>query len=431
MSSPARPRAAVVVTGTEVLTGRVKDANGGWLADRFREAGVEIGTVVVVGDRPEDLHAALSWLTPTHALVVTTGGLGPTADDLTAEVVGAHQGRPLEPDEGLRTRVQARIDAVTARNGWSLDPAAAAEGARKQSLVPRGATVIEPVGTAPGLVVPPARGTGAPVLVLPGPPGELQGMWPLAVLDPHVAAVLDAGVPLVQERLRLWGTLESDLAALLRRLEDAPGSRLSAVELTTCIDDVGELEVVGRFSPDDADAWHALVDAVADEFGATLFSPDGRSLDALLAEALRSAGATVATAESCTAGMLASRLADLPGSSDYLQGGFVVYANEVKRDQVGVPEEVLAEHGAVSAEVARALADGARTRLGTTWGVGITGVAGPGGGTPEKPVGLVHVCLTSEDVVLAEALHLRGPRERVRRRTVVTVMHRLLAQLRG
>ncbi|MCM0619109.1 competence/damage-inducible protein A [Nocardioides bruguierae] len=427
MSTQPRPRAAVVVTGTEVLTGRVADANGGWLAERLRGHGVEIGTVVVVGDRAEDLRDALAWLTPRHALVVTTGGLGPTADDLTAAVVAEHQGRPLLLDAALRERVRARVEAVAARRGWPVDTPASLAGIAKQAHVPQGATVLEPVGTAPGLVVPPTRDGHAPVLVLPGPPSELRQMWPAAETSPVVAGVLAAGAGLEQRHLRLFGTPESDLAAALRDL----GPALDPLELTTCIDDVGELEVVGRFAPEDAEVWQALADALAARFADTLFSPDGRSLDLLLAEALREAGATVATAESCTAGMLASRLADLPGSSDYLTGGLVVYANEVKRDQAGVPQAMLDEHGAVSAPVARALADGVRTRLGTTWGVGITGVAGPGGGTAAKPVGLVHVCLTSADVVLADELHLNGDRGRVRRRTVEAVMHRLLAQLRG
>ncbi|MBS46094.1 MAG: competence/damage-inducible protein A [Nocardioides sp.] len=425
----SRARVGMVVTGTEVLTGRVRDANGPWVADTLRALGVEIGAVVVVGDRPDDLRSALAWLSAEHDLVLTSGGLGPTADDLTAAVVAEHQGRPTRLDEDLAQRVQAVFNRFAVARGWRLDPEATRAGVLKQATVPDGATVLAPVGTAPGLVVPVAEGrTGPPVVVLPGPPSELRGMWDDALTAAPVRAVLDRARPLRQETVRLFGTPESELAASLRRHETAYGSLDDAgLEVTTCLTEEGELEIVTRFSPDDAAAYDDLLATVRADFADTLFAEDATTLDQRVADALRAAGATVATAESCTAGMLASRLADLPGSSDYLVGGFVVYANDVKRDQVGVPQEVLDEHGAVSPEVARLLADGARTRLGTTYGVGITGVAGPGGGSAEKPVGLVHVCVTTDDGrVVAEELRLAGTRTRIRRRTVVAVLHHLL-----
>ena len=421
----SRPRAGVVVTGTEVLTGRVADANGPWLAEQLRELGADIGTVVVVGDRPEDLRRALAYLAADHALVITSGGLGPTADDLTAAVVADFQGREPQLDEDLERSIAEIVERLSRGRGWRRDPEATAAATRKQAFVPRGAHVLAPVGTAPGLVVPVAEGRdGPPVLVLPGPPLELQGMWADAVADPLVWAALAGAGELRQSTLRLFGTPESELAASLRHHEDV----LAGLEITTCLTGGGELEIVSRYSPDHAASYDALVSAVRSDFADTLFSADGRTLDEIVADELLAAGATLATAESCTAGLLAGRLADRPGSSAYLLGGFVTYADEVKHDQLGVPRELLAAQGAVSAEVARAMAEGARARLGTTIGVGITGVAGPGGGSEQKPVGLVHVCVDSPWETLPLELRLGGSRSRVRQRSVAEAMH-LLRQL--
>ncbi len=420
-------RAGIVVTGTEVLTGRVADANGPWLAERLRELGVDVGHVVVVGDRPADLRAALDFLAGTGVpLVLTTGGLGPTADDLTADVVAEYQGRPTSVDPALEQRIAAVVERLMAMRGWQADAASTAVGVRKQAQVPEGATVLEPVGTAPGLVVPPGQGrTGPVVLVLPGPPGELRGMWPAAVASAPVAALLADAPELRQETVRLWGTLEAQLAATLRDVEDD----LAGLEITTCLRE-GELEIVSRFAPDAQPAYDRLVAAVTEQHGDTVFST-GPDLDAVVAGALTERGLTVATAESCTGGLLAGRLSARPGSSAFLLGGVAAYANSAKQEVVGVPAELIAEHGAVSAEVAAALADGARTRFGADIGVGITGVAGPGGGTADKPVGTVHVCVVGPDARLVRALRLRGSRTAVRERSVTMALHLLRELLRG
>ena len=288
--------------------------------------------------------------------------------------------------------------------------------------MPDGAHVLEPAGTAPGLVVPDADGrAGPPVLVLPGPPPELQGMWPDAVADPLVQAVVSGAVELRQSTVRLWGTPESELSATLR----AHGDVLAGLEITTCLREGGELEIVTRYSPDESDAYDALVAAVRNDFAETLFSDDGRTVEEIVTDALLAGGATIATGESCTAGLLAARLTDRPGSSAYLSGGLVTYSNEAKRDLLGVPQELLDTHGAVSAEVAAAMADGARSRLGATVGVGITGIAGPGGGTTDKPVGLVHLCVSREGHSLARRVVLPGSRAAVRARSVVVALHLL------
>lgn len=413
-------RAGIVVTGTEVLTGRVTDRNGRWLAEQLRLLGVDIAAVVVVGDRPDDLRWALRSLADEGLdLLLTTGGLGPTADDLTAEIVAEVQGRPLELDRVLQEQIGHIVARLTADHGWKQDEAAAAAGVRKQAMVPAGSTVLAPTGTAPGLVVPVAAGrAGPPVVVLPGPPSELQGMWPSALADPAVQTAISARQELRQHTLRLWGTPESELAATLRGLEP----ELAGLEITTCIRD-GELEIVTRLSPQHQSRYDTFATAVAAAYPDTLFSADGRSVDELVAEHLIKQKLAIATAESCTAGMLAARLTDRPGSSEYVLGGLVVYSNQAKQDLAGVSPKMLEQVGAVSAEVAEALAHGARQRLRADIGVGITGIAGPGGATVGKPVGLVYLCVASKQKTLPRRVLLAGSRAAVRARATVLAMH--------
>jgi len=416
-------RAGIVVTGTEVLTGRVADRNGPWLAEELRRLGVDVAFVIVAGDRPDDLRQALDYFAASGVdLILTSGGLGPTADDLTADVVATFQGRPATVDPELERRIRAIIDRLSAGRGWHLHEDATAAAARKQALVPAGASVLEPVGTAPGLVVPVAAGrTGPPVVVLPGPPRELQPMWPAALADPAVQAAIGGRVQLRQRTIRLWGTPESELAATLRDLE-AAADTLSDLEITTCLRD-GELEIVTRFPSAAQGAYDHLESVLTAAYADTVFSTDGRTIDDVVAEALLAGGRTIATAESCTGGLLAGRLTDRPGSSAYVLGGLVVYSNEMKQELAGVPMSLIEQVGAVSAEVADALADGARVRIGADVGVGITGVAGPDGGTQTKPVGLVHLCVSSADDRIERKVRLPGSRADVRQRSVVLALH--------
>jgi nicotinamide-nucleotide amidase len=417
-------RAGIVVTGTEVLTGRVGDRNGPWLAEQLRILGVDVASVVVVGDRPADLRAALGFLAGSGVdLVLTSGGLGPTADDLTAQVVGDAQGRPSAVDPDLEKRIGTIVERLMARRNWRADPESTAAGVAKQARVPEGATVLEPVGTAPGLVVPVAAGRiGPPVVVLPGPPSELQGMWPAAVAAAPVQAVLAGASELRQETLRLWGTPESELAATLRRIDD----QITGLEVTTCLRD-GELEIVTRFGPDAAPAYERLTAAVQADFGDVVFSA-GPSVDDLVAAALADRGWTVATGESCTGGLLSARLTDRAGSSAWVLGGVTAYANSAKGELLGVPAATLAEVGAVSPEVALALAEGARVRFGADVGIGVTGIAGPGGGTADKPVGTVHLAAVGPEGRVARSLVVPGSRDAVRQRST-TVALQLLRQL--
>jgi nicotinamide-nucleotide amidase len=419
-------RAGIVVTGTEVLTGRVTDRNGPWLSEALRELGVDHAYTLIVGDRREDMDEALRFLTARGVdVIVTSGGLGPTADDLTAEVVGAFAGRPMILDEALEERIAEILRPLMTR--WpDLDPEAIRAANRKQAVVPQGATVLEPVGTAPGLVV--AVDGGPTIVVLPGPPRELHAMWPAAVAaEPFRAAVIGA-VELRQEMLRLFGIPESEIAETLRLAEDAHG--LEGLEITTCLRR-GEVEVVTRFAPAAAPVYERFLQTVRARHADTLFSDDGRTVDEQVADALRSRGLTIATAESCTAGLLAARLTELAGSSDYVLGGLVVYSNEAKAALAGVDAALIDRVGAVSPEVAEALADGARARLGADVGVGVTGVAGPGGGTETKPVGLVCISVAAPDARLTRSVNLPGGRADVRDRSTTIAIHLVRRLLLG
>jgi nicotinamide-nucleotide amidase len=424
-------RAGIVVTGTEVLTGRVADGNGPWLADRLRELGLDLAYNVIVADRRADIEAALSFLAARGMdLIVTSGGLGPTADDLTAEVVGAFQGRPMVLDEALEGRIADILRSLMRR--WpGADPDAVRTANRKQAVVPEGATVLEPVGTAPGLIVPPAEGRDGPTtVVLPGPPRELQAMWEAAAAGEALRAALGAATEYRQDTLRLFGIPESEIAETLRAAE-AGGVALEHLEITTCLRR-GEVEVVTRYEPSDQAAYDALAAVVRERHPDTLFSDDGRSVDEQVAGALRERGWTIATAESCTGGLLAGRLTDLAGSSDYVLGGLVVYADEAKTALAGVPPELIERHGAVSTEVAAALADGARAALGADVGVGITGIAGPGGGTPAKPVGLVCFSVAGPGGArLTRSAQLPGGRADVRDRSTTVALHMVRRLLAG
>jgi nicotinamide-nucleotide amidase len=428
-------RAGLVITGTEVLAGRVRDRNGPWLADRLAELGVELAYVLICGDRPKDLLTALEFMRAEGAdLIITSGGLGPTADDLTAQIVADFAGRPLVLDEALERRI-AGIVARFARR-WRLDPKALEVANQKQAMVPEGAVALDPVGTAPGLVVP---ADGQVVVVLPGPPRELQESWEQAVLaEPFKGAI--AGAPRYrQTMLRLFGIPESEIAETLRVAEREIG--LDGLEITTCLRR-GELEIVIRSEQETAAGADALAAFIAERHAEALFSTDGSSIEEQVSALL--AGRRIAVGESCTGGLLAARLTDRPGSSDYFAGGVVAYSNEAKVELLGVPAELIERHGAVSEEVAKAMAVGAIERFSADVGVGLTGIAGPDGGTPEKPVGRVCFCVRavggpppespagdSGGAEIVRGLDLPGSRPDVRDRATTVALHLLRRLLRG
>jgi nicotinamide-nucleotide amidase len=417
-------RAGIVVTGTEVLTGRVRDRNGPWLSDRLLELGVELAHITICGDRPRDIEAQLRFLAEQGVdLIVTSGGLGPTADDMTIEVVARFAGRELVLDEALEERIGEILRPLMRRfRRW--DPEAMRAANRKQALIPEGSVVIDPVGTAPGVVVP-----GRPVVVvLPGPPRELQPMWETALATEPVQAAIAGRTLYRQHTLRLFGLPESALAETLRDAERSVEG-FDRLEITTCLRG-GELEVVTRLEPDAAPAYEALERVIADRHPRELYSTDGARVDDLVAELL--AGRRVATAESCTAGLLAARLTERPGSSEYVAGGAVVYANEAKTDVLGVDPALIADHGAVSEPVAAAMAEGALRRFDADTAVAVTGIAGPGGGTADKPVGTVCWCVRlGEGKSLSRTLLLPGGRSDIRDRSTTVAMHLLRRVLSG
>ena len=423
------PRAGILVTGTEVLTGRVVDRNGPWCSERLRELGVEHESTVVVGDRPDDMLSALGWLRDQGcSLIVTSGGLGPTADDLTAEIVGRFQGRPMILDSALESRIASILERLTRR--WpDVDLEAIREGNRKQATIPEGSTILEPVGTAPGLVVPPEAAEGPTIVVLPGPPRELKPMWKAAVDTPAFRDAISGAGEIRQEMLRLFGIPESEIAETLRAAQK-DGIDLDALEITTCMRR-GEIEVVTRFNPVEGSAYEDFSGFVAARHADTLYSTDGSSVDVQVAGLLRESGLRIAVAESCTGGLLGARLTEAPGASDYFAGGLLVYSNEAKVRLAGVDERALADFGAVSDEVAAELADGARERLDADVGVGITGIAGPGGGSEEKPVGLVCFSVCGPQGRIDRHLQLPGSREDVRDRSTTVAMHMIRALLSG
>jgi nicotinamide-nucleotide amidase len=408
-------RAGILITGTEVLSGIISDRNGPWLSERLREHGIDTAEIVIVGDRPEDMLNALRFMAELD-LVVTSGGLGPTADDMTAEVVAGFTGRPLALDEELEERIWRILERLRSR--WrNLDEDAIRASNRKQALVPDGATVLEPVGTAPGLVVP-----GPPtVLVLPGPPRELQPMWEMALGTPLMAELLSRAGTYEQRIMRLFGIPESEIARSLREIE-ADGIPIERLEITTCLRR-GEIEIATVFEPPASPVYDEFEAAIRARHADTLFSEDGSTVDDQVVGLL--AGRTVAVAESCTGGLMSARLTERAGSSEYMLGGAVVYSNQAKTALAGVPASLIEAHGAVSPEVAAALADGARAAFGAEIGIGITGIAGPGGGSEEKPVGTVCLSVALEGERWDRTVLLPGDRQTIRERTTTVVMHGL------
>ncbi|OHV05570.1 competence/damage-inducible protein A [Mycobacterium talmoniae] len=411
-------RAGIVVTGTEVLTGRVQDRNGPWLADRLLELGVELAHITICGDRPGDIAAQLRFLADEGMdLIVTSGGLGPTADDVTVATVARFCGRELVLDAALEAKIAAILRSLTARVG-PVDFDALLAANRKQALIPAGSEVIDPVGTAPGVVVP-----GRPtVVVLPGPPRELQPMWATAVQTAAVQQAIAGRTVYRQDTVRMFGLPESGLADTLR---DAAQhiSDFERLEITTCLRR-GEVEMVTRYEPGAAASYAQLVQLLRDRHPREVFAVDGARVDDQVAKLLT--GRRIATAESCTAGLLAARLTELAGASAYVAGGVVAYANDAKTELLDVDPAVIATHGAVSEPVATAMAAGALRRFGADTAVGITGVAGPGGGTQEKPVGTVCFAVVLGDgAALSRTVRLPGNRADIRERSTTVALHLL------
>lgn len=409
-----RPRAAIVVTGSELVRGEREDRNGPFLAAEALRLGLEPARITIVGDRPEDLKQAFEQAFDADVCLVS-GGLGPTHDDRTVELVARVAGLGLRVDEGLEREIEAvsRMIAERLRRPY----ADFATGVRKQATLPERAISLGLAGTAPGLVL---EARGCVVVVLPGPPRELRRLWPRALETDAVRRVLERAPPRERKVLRFFGTPES---AVAQALEEAGGDG-DGVEATICAREF-EIHVDLEIDPGAEARGAAVAEALRERLGAYVFSEDERPIAEIVLELCRRRGLTLATAESCTGGMVAARLTDVPGASDVFRGAVVAYADGVKEGGLGVPHHLVDRHGAVSAEVAQAMAAGARERLAADVAVAVTGVAGPAGGSPEKPVGLVFVHASGPDGEEARRSELPGDRAMVRGRATAAALHLL------
>jgi nicotinamide-nucleotide amidase len=413
-----RPRAHLVVTGSELVRGIRNDRNGPFLAREVLSLGFEPARIEIVGDDAGELEDALrdGLRAP---LCVTSGGLGPTHDDRTVELVARVTGRALAVDPGLEEEIGAfsRLIATRLNRPYSdFQP-----GVRKQATLPEGAVSLGLAGTAPGLLL---EHEGSLIVILPGPPRELQRLWRSAVGSEPFGRLLERARPPGRHMLRFFGLSESAVAQALAEAGGEP----DGVAVTICARDF-EIDVDLVSESEAATAADALATTLGDRLGRWLFAQDERPVAELVLSLCRARGLTLATAESCTGGMVAARLTDVAGSSDVFLGGVVAYSNEMKQAQLGVAEKVLAAHGAVSAETAAAMARGAQDRLGADVAVAVTGVAGPGGGTPEKPVGLVYAHAAGPDGDRSVEFNLRSDRDAVRRRATTTALHLVRALL--
>jgi nicotinamide-nucleotide amidase len=405
-------RAAIVASGSELVRGDRSDRNGPYLAADLLRRGVEPSRITIVGDDPADLEEALREGL-THDLLVVSGGLGPTHDDRTIELLARAAGVGLHVEGGLETAIDELSRSVATR--LQRPYADFVPGVRKQATLPNGSEWVGLVGTAPAVVLP----LGDRVAVaLPGPPRELQALWPRVCETEPLRALFARVVAPRRRVLRLFGISESSIA---KALADAGGDG-DGVDVTIC---AREFELhIDLFVDPGADARaDELEQAFETAAGRYVFSRDERSTAELVVDLLRDRGLTLGTAESCTGGLVAARITDVPGSSDVFLGSIVSYADSVKRDRLGVPDDVLAAHGAVSAETAEAMAAGARAALGVDVAVSVTGIAGPGGGTEEKPVGLVYLHAVGPDGELSRRLDFPGDRETIRLRAAVAALH--------
>jgi nicotinamide-nucleotide amidase len=408
----SRPRAVVLITGSELVRGDRHDLNGPFLAGELVRLGLEPARITIVGDSANELRAALDEGLDADLLVIS-GGLGPTHDDRTVELLAAAAGRELVLDRELELAIErvSRMIAERLRRPY----ADFAAGVRKQASLPAGGESLGLAGTAPGVVL---STNGTVAVALPGPPPELQRLWRDALESTQVQGVLARARPRGRRVLRFFGPSESAVAQALA----AAGGDGDGVEATICARDF-EIHVdlfVQPGSDSRADELSASLRAPLERY---LFAEDERDIAEIVLALCRARGLTLAGAESCTGGMVSERITAIAGSSDVFAGSVVSYSNAAKHHLLGVPDDLIERHGAVSAEVAAAMASGARVAFGSDVGVAITGIAGPGGGSPEKPVGLVYLHAVSPDGERARELDLPGDRDQIRKRSTAVALH--------
>lgn len=401
----ARPNldAAIIAVGSEMLTPEKSDSNSLYITKVLNELGIAVACKSIVGDNRAELEAHVAHALSRHRVLILTGGLGPTDDDLTRESVASLLHLPLEEDAAIVEGIEKRFAA----RGWKM-PAVN----RRQAQVPRGAVVLDnPHGTAPGLWI---EHGDAMIALIPGPPREMRPM-----IDGEVRSRLQAraGQVRLQRRLvRVSGKGESTVEEIAQPIYSAWTKEVPPID-TTILAGLGQVELhLSLQSPDQRAAALRLDRAVADlaaALGSDVVSTDGATLEAVVGQMLRSRGWWVAFAESCTGGLATSRLTDVPGSSEYVERSIVAYSNRAKIELLDVAERLIDEHGAVSEPVAQAMAAGVRRRAGVNVGVGITGIAGPGGGSEQKPVGTVCIAVDAGRSVV-RTFRFAGGREAVK-----------------
>jgi competence/damage-inducible protein CinA-like protein len=407
--------ACILAVGSEMLTPFRVDTNSLLITERLNRIGFDVRLKAVVADHVDELKRVVEGALAWADVIVLTGGLGPTEDDITRDAVASVLGVPLDVDEAIVEGIRARFT----RRGMAMP-----DINRRQAMVPRGATVLPNVhGTAPGLWLEHNR---TAIVVLPGPPREMMPM-----LDAVIAERLkpgSGGGGLFRRVLKVTGRAESDVDAVVQPIYSQWTSQPVPIS-TTILAALGQIELhLTATAASQAEADAALDAAVAQlqaVLGSAVYSTDGRPLEAIVGEMLKERGMTIALAESCSGGLLASRLTDVPGSSAYVERGVVCYSNASKTALVGVPEHLIAEHGAVSEPVARAMAAGIRERAGTDIGVGITGIAGPDGGSPEKPVGTVAIALMVRESERVRTFQFVGGRDMVKFQSAQAAMNML------
>ncbi len=410
--------AELLTIGTELLLGQIVDTNASWMSQRLAEAGIDVFFKSTVGDNWDRIEAAIRLALTRADILIMTGGLGPTEDDLTRDVLAAVLGRPLRLDPDVLAQIEARF----ARRRIPM-----AENNRKQAMVPAGAEVLNnPRGTAPGLF---CRMDGKAVVCMPGVPSEMKPML-LEQVIPRLRDSFGIASRIVSRVLKTCGISES-------MLDEKIGDYFRTMENPTIgvLAHAGEIHIRLTCKGDDAATITAQLDALEaklrDRLGPLIFGRDDEKLEAVVGQLLRERGATLAVAESFTGGLVASRITDVSGSSDYFERGVVAYSAEAKQHVLGVSAETITAHGLVSLETARAMAAGVRRGAGTTFGLSTTGVAGPTGGTPDKPVGLVCVGLAWEGGEIAREFRLLGDREQVKYRGAQMALEMLRRHLLG
>lgn len=419
MKESAPPTAALVTVGNELLYGETVDTNAAWLSRSLASRGIHVVRKFTVGDEEMDIRDAVQAAMATGELVLVSGGLGPTPDDLTRDAVASLLGRELRFDEELYARLEERFR----RRGYEKLP----ESNRSQAQVPEGARVLENVnGTAPGLAI---EAESSLVVLLPGVPRELRGIYEGDLQDVLDHRFGQRAEPIRHRVLHTTGVPESRLTELVA---DALPEDTGPVSLAFLPDVRGvDLRLTASgVSAAAADEWFARIESALEPvIGRWRFEAESGDVAEAVITSLRESGSMLAVAESCTGGLVAKRITDVAGSSDVFVGGVIAYADEVKVEMLGVPERVLRREGAVSEGVARAMAEGVAERLGASAAIGVTGVAGPGGGTEEKPVGTVWVSAALEGRVEARLLSLPGDRSAVRERAAqaaLAELHKLL-----